>query len=286
MNKQRSLLYFAIEYSIALLSGVYVYITYEGEVDLLLLILYIDVLMTIVIFAFSLIHNNSSLYDPYWSVVPPFLLILIMVSLKTFNFIHLVVLFGVLVWAIRLTYNWLIDFEGLNDEDFRYVDFRNKFKRSFWIISFLGIHLFPTLIVLLSIYPIYYLFTNNIVLGLFVYVGVVVMICGAILSYFADKEIREHKKDKNNKAIACSKGLWGRSRHPNYLGELTFWMGCFIAGLGSGFNLFTTLGIIGMILLFNMYSIPKMEQRQLKTKKNYKSVIDSVPRLLPLSKQK
>ena len=59
------------------------------------------------------------------------------------------------------------------------------------------------------------------------------------------------KKDKNNKSIPCSKGLWEKSRHPNYLGELTFWMGCFIAGLGAGFNIATTLGIIGMILLFN-----------------------------------
>jgi len=286
MSKQRSLLYFAIEYTIALLSGLYIYITYQGEVNLFLLVLYVDVVMTIIIFVFSLIHNNSSIYDPYWSVVPPFLLLLIMQSLDVFGFLQLVVLFGVLVWAIRLTYNWIIDFEGLSEEDFRYVDFRLKFKKSFWIISFLGIHLFPTLIVLLSLYPIYYLFTNTVTFEFFVYAGVFVMIIGAVLSYFADKQVRDHKKDKNNKSIPCSKGLWEKSRHPNYLGELTFWMGCFIAGLGAGFNIATTLGIIGMILLFNLYSIPKMEQRQLKTKKNYQDIIDTVPRLLPLQRRK
>ena len=40
MSKQRSLLYFAIEYTIALLSGLYIYITYQGEVNLFLLVVF------------------------------------------------------------------------------------------------------------------------------------------------------------------------------------------------------------------------------------------------------
>ncbi len=32
-----------------------------------------DLAATLVVFLFSLAYNNSSIYDPYWSLIPPFL---------------------------------------------------------------------------------------------------------------------------------------------------------------------------------------------------------------------
>ena len=37
------------------------------------IVLIIDILATLTIFLFSVLFNNSSLYDPYWSVVPVFI---------------------------------------------------------------------------------------------------------------------------------------------------------------------------------------------------------------------
>jgi len=50
--------------------------------------------------------------------------------------------------------------------------------------------------------------------------------------------------------------------------------------LSIGFNIFTILGLIGIILLFNFYSVPKMEQKLLKNKIDYKEIIETVPRFL------
>jgi hypothetical protein len=38
-----------------------------------------DAIATAVIFIFSLIFSNSSVYDPYWSVVPPVIAIYLMI---------------------------------------------------------------------------------------------------------------------------------------------------------------------------------------------------------------
>ncbi|HWR99614.1 MAG TPA: hypothetical protein VN249_03310, partial [Prolixibacteraceae bacterium] len=34
-------------------------------------ILFADIAATVLVFVFSKLFNNSSIYDPYWSVVPP-----------------------------------------------------------------------------------------------------------------------------------------------------------------------------------------------------------------------
>jgi steroid 5-alpha reductase family enzyme len=185
--------------------------------------------------------------------------------------------FGVLIWAIRLTRNWLIDFKGYNTyEDFRYLEFKEKFKKLYWPISFLGIHLFPTIIVLLSLAPIYFVLSSQTQYQLFIGVGLVITLCAALISFIADMQLRAHKKSGNKKSI--NTGLWRYSRHPNYFGEVMFWLGVFVFGLSVDFNVITGVGLIGMIALFNLYSVPKMEQKLLRNKPDYQQVIDTVPR--------
>ena len=83
------------------------------------------------------------------------------------------------------------------------------------------------------------------------------------------------------------KGLWGLSRHPNYFGEVFFWLGVFVTSLASEFIVLNALGFVGMLVLFNLYSVPKMEAKLLKNKEDYHLVVASVPRffLLPNSKE-
>jgi len=263
------------------LVGFMLYHLYIDNYSLVITILIANIVMTTIIFVFSMLHNNSSVYDPYWSVIPIFIVFLWVLHLDVFNVTSILILFGVTIWGFRLTINWVTDFKGFVEEDFRYVDFRNTFNRFYWFISFLGIHMFPTLIVYLGLYPVYYILTHNISNELFVYLGTVIMILSAILSYFSDSQLREHKR--NSKKESIRSGVWKYSRHPNYLAELMFWFGIFIASLSIEYNSINSLGIIGMILLFNFYSIPKMEKRLLKSKNDYSDIVDNVPRLLPVS---
>jgi len=276
MSKKKSLYYLFMEYLITLLLGTYIFFSYRGSMNLLLLLLIIDIIMTSLIFLFSFIHDDSSVYDPYWSLIPVVIMLMLMYEQDSYSVSSMFMLFGVSFWSLRLTTNWLIDYKGLSDEDFRYVEFRNKFKKFYWIISYFGIHIFPTLLVFLGLYPIYYVLTTTINQEVFIYIGVFVMILGAVINMIADNQRRIHRKKVINKSIRT--GLWKYSRHPNYFGEITFWVGCYITSLSIGLNFFTILGLIGMLLLFNLYSVPKMEQKLLKNKVDYKEIVETVPR--------
>lgn len=277
MTRVKSLVLTSIIYVIGftLFILVHNYFMSQGE-SVLISTLLADIVFTILIFIVSRIINNSSLYDPYWSVLPPFILGLWIYELSSFSMYQNMLLFGVLVWAIRLTRNWWIDFKGFTHEDFRYVSFRESFKMFYWPISFLGIHLFPTLIVFLSMYPLYYILSNPITQPVFIFAGVVVMIIAAMIQLVSDGQRRDHKKTSPNTSIKS--GLWAYSRHPNYFGEVMFWFGVFFSSLGSGFEMLNILGFIGMFLLFNLYSVPAMEKKLLQNKEDYQEVIDTVPR--------
>lgn len=277
MSRDKSMKLFGLTYLITLLAGGVLawYLSSIGY-SIIIVTVIVDIVMTLIVFLVSIIINNSSMYDPYWSIIPPVIVLGWMVWLNLFNVTSFLILFGVMIWAIRLTRNWMIDFKGFNHEDFRYVDFRKQFKKAYWLISFMGIHLFPTLIVLISTYPILLVFDKGIDSLFFIILGVLVMIIGAMISFVADSQLRSHKKSDTNTSITT--GLWKHSRHPNYFGELTFWTGVYILSFASGLFLEASLGLIGMLILFNFYSVPKMEKKLLKNKPDYQKVIDNYPR--------
>ena len=84
------------------------------------------------------------------------------------------------------------------------------------------------------------------------------------------------------------RGLWGVSRHPNYLGEWSFWFGLWLMG-GAQLRSYSTLGPVLLLLLFLFVSIDLMETRQLKRRgeayREYQRQVPSFfPRLLPRGK--
>ncbi len=281
MKLYKSYLYILLSYLVALFIG---YISYEmliNHYNLLLSTLIADIICTIVIFLFSVIVHNSSVYDPYWSVIPPFIFLLWLFEMNFFVS-SLFILLMFLIWSTRLTYNWAINWRGLKHEDWRYVSFRNNFKKLYWIISLLGIHLFPTLIVFLGMLPIYMGLKNGHILYVWLFIfGFTISLIGVVISYLADIHLTKHRHSLE-KEQAIQIGIWKYSRHPNYLGEITFWLGCFVVGISSGFqNYYTIIGFIAMGALFSFFSIPVMEKRLLKTKVNYQDIIKTVPKLFP-----
>lgn len=61
----------------------------------------------------------------------------------------------------------------------------------------------------------------------------------------------------------CNVGLWSWSRHPNYFGEFSFWLGIYLMGLAAAGHdaLWTATGAVAVLMLFLTYSIPFMEKR-------------------------
>lgn len=116
--------------------------------------LFADVVATIDVWVWGLIFKNVSVYDPYWSVFPPFLLTVMALVFKPISMATILLLIVVWLWAIRLTGNWAFTFKNLNSEDWRYTKYRTEQKPwIFHIINFFGLNMVPTLVVFLALLP-------------------------------------------------------------------------------------------------------------------------------------
>tara|TARA_A100001388_G_scaffold248849_1_gene209158 strand:+ start:182 stop:1048 length:867 start_codon:yes stop_codon:yes gene_type:complete len=249
------------------------------DLDGWLLILVWHVTATLIIFLFSNIHKNSSIYDPFWHVAPIPIVFYIANQSSLPNLELNLVLLAFLFWALRLTYNWFLNWDNLYHEDFRYIDLKNNNKLMAFISDLFGIHLIPTLIVNVSLYPIYVALTSE-SLNQLVYVGFILIIIAVVIQYISDDQMRKFRKDKNNLGKTMKYGLWKYSRHPNYLGEVSFWFGIYIFALASGSpSLWLLACPIVMLALFIFISCPMMDNRSLKRRSDYKEYMDKTPQL-------
>ena len=243
-----------------------------------------DLAATVVIFLISMAVNNSSMYDPYWSVKPIVFAAYYFLSIEVETGLRgILVLVLVFLYALRLTSNFYRDWPGLVKEDFRYVNFRRKFPKAYWLISFLAVHFFPTVMVYLGCLPLFGIYTESgSALNIFDLIGTIVLLFAVILAFIADEQLRIFKEMPGNNGKTIAAGLWKYSRHPNYLGEIMTWWGLWFFALASGFSWWwTVIGALAITLLFVFASIPLMEARMMETRQDYKEYRKKTPMLVP-----
>jgi steroid 5-alpha reductase family enzyme len=245
-----------------------------------------DVIATVVIFIFSLVFSNSSVYDPYWSLAPPVIAIYLMIIFPGASHSRQILIVAlILFWSIRLTMNWLRGWHGLRHQDWRYTSIAEKSGKWYWPVSFLGIHFMPTLFVFLGCLPLWYAMSAGASFNIYDIVAALLTVSAILTEWIADEQLHRFRKADHGSSFIQS-GLWRFSRHPNYLGEISFWGGIYFFVLSSsGFRSFTgywtIIGLISMILLFSLVSIPLMEKRNMERKPGYSSYMRKIPVLLP-----
>lgn len=283
--------------SIALIAAIYLFATVVGIVvyfaanrlsildftasaQPIIALLIADVVATIVVWAFGLLYENVSVYDPYWSVFPPVAFLLWAFYTGVWSLPVILLLIASWYWGWRLTRNWVITFKGIGHEDWRYTKYRSLHPVLFHLINFFGLNMVPTLVVFAAMLPGLKLFEpGNLVYtlsaegglysvsGAVLILGFLVCLSSATIQLIADKQ--SHDFRAAHPGEVCNVGLWKHGRHPNYFGEIQFWWGIWImyAAL-NGLDWFI-LGPIAMTALFLGISIPLMEQRQLANKPDY-----------------
>lgn len=244
---------------------------------------------TFVMYICCVIFKNTSIYDPYWSVAPFVMVIIHMVTYKLYN--PNAIIFAVLVflYAFRLTRNWYLTYKGLDPkyEDWRYAKFRNSLPRwKFEVVNFVGLIYLPTLVVFAALVPGLY-FMELTTFNPFVIFGLIFMVAGPLLELIADYQVHSFIKDNKDHSKVCNRGLWNYSRHPNYLGELTFWFGIALTLLIAKVELwYFALGYLPMLLLFIFISIPLMEKHNIERRPNYLEYKKHTSMLLILPRRK
>tara|TARA_B100001250_G_scaffold409778_1_gene434818 strand:- start:5848 stop:6714 length:867 start_codon:yes stop_codon:yes gene_type:complete len=280
--KVKALLTCAIVYLLAFLAAFLVCINLL-HIDQWLMILIGHLVATLIVFLASSIYSNSSFYDPFWSVAPipiAFYVALYPVSEHLdYEKISLFII-PILYWALRLTFNWMRRWEGLKDEDFRYVDLKSlRFPR---LIDLFGIHIYPTLQVNLSLLPIYYsLSISTNVANFWTYLFSFLTIMAVTLELIADNQLWRFKQSEENNGKFIQSGLWKYSRHPNYLGEILFWWGLFFTTLSIDINYwYLFICPLAMNLMFSCTTCSMMDERSLLKRDGYDTYMEKTNQLL------
>jgi steroid 5-alpha reductase family enzyme len=238
------------------------------------------------VFLFSVLLDNSSVYDPYWSVAPfPIALFWAIIgasgSSGGWGFRQLLLLVLLAVWGVRLTANWALRWQGPADEDFRYREIRAKAGRAYWPASFFAIHLMPTIWVFLGLLPTYPALTRS-GLGLLDIAAALVTALAVAIETVADHQLRRYLRSPHDVGGVLDSGLWALCRHPNYLGEILFWWGLFLFGMSANPGwAWTVIGPLSITLLFVLVSVPWMDRRMLSRHPAWAAHMKKVPALLP-----
>jgi steroid 5-alpha reductase family enzyme len=284
MSKSQSLARVAVAYVIAFGAGAaWLYLGPDTD-HLWLDGLIADLIATAVVFVASRLHQNSSFYDAYWSVLPPLLVGYWWAEggLGAGNARPWLVLGVIAFWSVRLTGNWIYAFPGLHHEDWRYPMLRERAGKAEAVVDLMGIHVFPTLQVFWALVPAYIAVTRTGEdVGWLDWAAVLVGVASVVLSFAADLQMYRFARTRQP-GQAMDRGLWSWSRHPNYFGEFGFWVSLALFGLATlPDHWWLTFGAIGILAMFEGASIPMMEQRSLERRPEYQAVIDRVSRFFP-----
>ena len=188
------------------------------------------------------------------------------------------VLIGLLivVWAVRLG-SFLFMRVKQDGKDDRFTIMKTQFHWFLMTWTLGGLWVFLTMAAGLAA------ITSNTTqpFGLMAYLGLALWIFGFSIEVIADRQKRAFKKNQQKDKEFITSGLWAWSRHPNYFGEITLWIGLTLIALPvlSGWQLVTLISpVFVYILLTKISGIPLLENRGMKKWGSDPEYIDYVNR--------
>ena len=182
----------------------------------------------------------------------------------------------IVVWAVRLG-SFLFMRVKQDGKDDRFTIMKTQFHWFLMTWTLGGLWVFLTMAAGLAA------FTSNTTqpFGLMAYLGLALWIFGFSIEVIADRQKRAFKKNQQKDKEFITSGLWAWSRHPNYFGEITLWIGLTLIALPvlSGWQLVTLISpVFVYILLTKISGIPLLENRGMKKWGSDPEYIDYVNR--------
>lgn len=188
----------------------------------------------------------------------------------------------VAVWAIRLG-TFLFGRIKKAGKDDRFNEIKPSFLRflNVWTIQGLWVT-FTAAAALVAITT-----TSRAALDGFAVVGLLVWLAGFGIEVAADLQKSRFNAEPGNKGRFIRMGLWARSRHPNYFGEIVLWVGIAIIALPvlAGWQWVALISPLFVTLLLTRVSgIPLLEERadaKWGGQKEYETYKKQTPVLIP-----
>ena len=144
------------------------------------------------------------------------------------NLTNLILGTAIIVWAVRLG-SFLFFRIKKAGEDKRFKEIKQSPTRFFLAWSLQGMW-----VSVCSLCALTALSTENgVVLNGYLYLGFGLFLTGFLIEIIADKQKSKFRSNLDNKDKFINTGLWSKSRHPNYLGEIILWLGISIMSISS-----------------------------------------------------
>ena len=269
-NRIASLVIVLAIYIIAFFAGLFVF-RLSADMHILISTFLADIAATIIVWSFGILFLNSSVYDPYWSIAPVVIITFwIVIKGASLYVTDILLISAVAIWGIRLTLNWIMRWKGLQQQDWRYTMLKKRSPRLWFLTNLFGINIMPTIIVFIALIPAYFGIGQAGSLKFPTIFGFIICVGAVLIQTISDKQMDLFKKDNSKKEQYIDRGLWRNSRHPNYLGEVSFWWGIWLMQMGLSPKIWVTVaGPVLMTLLFIFISIPMMEKHILASKPSY-----------------
>lgn len=267
-NRTAGFIVIGVIYILAVAVAAAVYLALP-DMNLLMRILIADAAATVFVYLTGVALKNTSVYDPFWSVIPVVVLTLVAMDFGAREPGVVLLLAAVWYWGVRLTCNWAYTFKNLATQDWRYNMYQERFPRIYQLVSFAGINMVPTLVVYVCMLPgIVYIqegaFTWLMLLGF------IMCIAAATLQLVADIQMHRFRRQNTDGRRIIREGLWKHSRHPNYLGEICMWWGVYFMMLPAVPGMWWVIfGPVTNTALFLFVSIPLADKRNRRIREGF-----------------
>ena len=229
-----------------------------GGINAFTFILIVAVLLQIIFFIPSFLLKTEKYYDLVGSLTYITTVSLAYFSVENKTIIDSIIYFYIIVWALRLGIYLFRRVRTVGKD----VRFDKAKKHFFWFLQYwIGQALWVALTACAAIIAI--LSPEDDTLPVLAMFGMALWLSGFTIESIADYQKRAFRKENNPREAFIHSGLWARSRHPNYFGEITLWIGIAVIALNTltGIEYMTLISpVFVYILLTRMSGINMLER--------------------------
>ncbi|HIO05183.1 MAG TPA: DUF1295 domain-containing protein [Gammaproteobacteria bacterium] len=239
------------------------------------------------IFIPSYIYQTEHYFDLIGSISYISIVLFTFLALNNLDVRSILIGLLIMVWAVRLG-SFLFIRVKRDGKDNRFTVMKTKFWWFLFTWTIGGLWVFITMAAGLAAMT----SAKVVPLGWFALIGIFLWLEGFLVEVVADHQKNRFRSKKENQGRFINEGLWSFSRHPNYYGEITLWLGiAFIAfPVLQGWQKLTLISpIFVYILLTRISGITMLERRADKKWRDdpeYQRYKETTSSLIPMFKRK
>lgn len=198
------------------------------------------------------------------------------------NVANLIISIFIIIWAIRLS-SFLFLRISKDGEDKRFRSIKPNLTQFFMTWTLQGMW-----VSLCSMCALTAINTGRLeVMNIFFIIGACIFVTGLYIEIKADNQKSRFRSIPENRDRFITDGLWSKSRHPNYFGEVLLWSGIAVMSVPAleGLQYITLISpIFTYLLLVHVSGVRMLEARaDIKWGQDpeYKNYVEKTPMLFP-----